>query len=121
MAHLAVHMAGMTDDGPFTPANVLQIHAAKHGPPPLTTIPGYTVELVTYSLVNALLSGLRGTREPCPSTVGPRPQTFVWVPASILEYALPRLVAQYLAPETDLVSHLPFCLLCVYADIIDQE
>jgi hypothetical protein len=82
----------MIDDGPFTPANILRIERAKSGP---GDVPGYHVELSTYSLITALLSGLRGIRTQVPENSGPRPLTFVWVPACILYSALPVLVNQF--------------------------
>jgi hypothetical protein len=85
----------MIDDGPFTPANVLRIEHARLGPTQAAGVPGYRVELTTYSLVNATVSKLHGIRGPVPSSNGPRPKSFVWVPASILQRALPKLVRQY--------------------------
>ena len=91
----------MIDDGPFTPANVLRIERARSGP---GDVPGYRVELSTYSLITALLSGLRGIRREVPENSGPHPLTFGWVPASILYTALPVLVNQFEGKKAQLVS-----------------
>lgn len=93
-------MSGVIEDGPFSPANILRIRSFKPGPPPTTATPGYVVEITTASLITPLLSGLRGTRGPVPSNSGPRPQTFVWVPAPILEYGVPGLVGMYYSKQT---------------------
>ncbi|KAF8238563.1 hypothetical protein L208DRAFT_1421146 [Tricholoma matsutake] len=89
------HLSGIILDGPFTPANILQIEHAHHGPTQVVGLPGYCIELTTYSLVNAIISKLRGICGPVPDGKGLHPKTFVWVLASILDHALPQLVQQY--------------------------
>ena len=91
------HLSGAISDGPFTPANILQVIVAKAGP---GGIPGFCVELSTYSLIAALLSGLKGLPGSVPLSSGPRPKMFVWVPASILQAALLEMVNQYEATRT---------------------
>jgi holliday junction resolvase YEN1 len=92
----------MIDDGPFTPANILWIERVRSGP---GNVPGYCVELSTYSLITALLSGLHGIRREVPANSGPHPLTFVWVPASILHMALPVLVKQFEVKKAQSVSN----------------
>jgi hypothetical protein len=92
----------MIEDGPFTPANVLRIERARSGP---GDVPGYRVELSTYSLITALVSGLHGIRKEVPENSGPRPLTFVWIPASILYMALPVLVKQFEVKKAQSVSN----------------
>ncbi|KAF8226398.1 hypothetical protein L208DRAFT_1380227 [Tricholoma matsutake] len=92
VSHLSTHLSGMIEDGEFTPANVLWIERVRSGP---GDVPSYHVELSTYLLITALLSGLHGIHKEVPENSGPHPLTFVWIPASILHMVLPVLVKQF--------------------------
>ncbi|KAF8239578.1 PIN domain-like protein, partial [Tricholoma matsutake] len=105
---LSTHLSGMIKDGPFTPANVLWIERARSGP---GDVPSYCVELSTYLLITALLSGLHGIRKEVPENSGPHPLTFVWIPASILHMALPVLVKQFEVKKAQLVSNSISCIV----------
>ncbi|KAF8232507.1 hypothetical protein L208DRAFT_1377624 [Tricholoma matsutake] len=104
VSRLSTHLSGMIEDGPFTPANVLQIERARSGP---GDVPSYHVELSTCLLITALLSGLHGICKEVPENSGPHPLTFVWIPASILHMVLPVLVKQFEVkkPQSSEIGH----------------
>ena len=99
---LTAHLSDMILDGPFTPANVLRIECVKQDLNSCGSVTAFHVELSTSSLVIALLSGLRGTHGLVPTSSGPCPKTFVWIPAAILQAALPEMVRKYEAADVSM-------------------
>jgi hypothetical protein len=90
---LSAHFSGVIYDGPFSFASILEICATKTVAG--ADIPAYKVKIQTYSLIVETLSQLTESRGPLPVPTAPCIATFIWIPTSILGFALPRLVSLY--------------------------
>jgi len=98
---LTAHFAQTIAEGTFGLSSILRIvRQQKAGK---KAVPGYTVEVQTGRLSTATRSGLRGLRtftEATAKSTTKKTKTLpgtmmVWIPCSILEQALPALVARY--------------------------
>lgn len=94
-SQLEAHLSGAVESGAISCANFVSVHAAALGPPPSKAVPGYSVEILTHSMVYAALSGLQGTRSDIPAVSGPRPKTYIWIPACLFDRTFPELITRY--------------------------
>ncbi|EDR05078.1 uncharacterized protein LACBIDRAFT_303869 [Laccaria bicolor S238N-H82] len=100
-AMLTAHFAQTIAEGTFALSSILCI--VRQQKAEKKAVPGYTVEVQTGHLSTATLSGLRGLRTFTEATTKSATKKtkilpgrmMVWVPCSILEQALPALVARY--------------------------
>lgn len=92
---------GITIGGPVDRSSILKITRAEYDETPQHNVLSYRIKLQTSGLVTAAEAGIREGRsiKSMPgSTVLARPK-LIQVPASILKYALPELVANFHAPS----------------------
>ena len=94
------HVAGTITEGMFGLSSILHIIRQQKGGKKV--IPGYRVEVQTGRLSSATQSGLRGLRtfsQAAKKSIRKKEvlpgKMVVWIPSSVLERALPALVARF--------------------------
>jgi hypothetical protein len=105
---------------PFCVSAILRIHKAKISQPPAINFKLYQIEFSTGALVLLAKSGVRGIRSVAPSALGddfslpddpkasqPRSRRLFWIPASILEHALPEMVNGFHKSHKSTVPNRP--------------
>ena len=97
---LAAHVAGTITEGTFGLSSILHVIQQQKGGKKV--IPGYRVEVQTGCLSSATQSGLQGLWTPGQATKKSTQKKevlpgkmVVWIPSSVLEWALPALVAHF--------------------------
>ena len=92
--------SGIQEDS-FSDASLLYIHEGKVGPRGPATganVVGYCVEIATYVLARDTVAALNADiREAV--LQAPHPAKYVWIPAAILEQAIPKLVDSFRAQK----------------------
>ncbi|TFK70515.1 PIN domain-like protein, partial [Pluteus cervinus] len=83
---------GYIIDGPFSLSSVMGITSERQG----MSGNGYRLDINTCGLVNEALSGLTPSARVTAARIAPRPRKLVWVPAPIVQGALPALVQSYI-------------------------